>query len=158
MARIPKPPAGPRPIETLVHAGSRRNIPTAKLQSLAQKMEERAPLKPARYQRATPLAKGETRERNADLDPQIVWRRVRITLSQAQRQRLQECIYFDPPNGIRFNSIWQVSTQSRDVKDGKREDVSRKPEQVRAFRDTWRDGIHSYLAYLRDRLTVARTY
>ena len=228
-----------------------------------------APFKPARYQRATPLAKGETRERNADLDPQIVWRGMRITLSQAQRKQLQEtgevelgdaqlvwrgkdtqdwsdlvvnpppiyiqekvqpkaiiegirkesraraeaktdapdlfadfnglddpearlefyqhdqhwsnrmilgdslqvmaslaereglrgkvqCIYFDPPYGIKFNSNWQVSTQSRDVKDGKREDVSREPEQVKAFRDTWKDGIHSYLTYLRDRLTVAR--
>ena len=67
-----------------------------------------------------------------------------------------QCIYFDPPYGIKFNSNWQVSTQSRDVKDGKREDISREPEQVKAFRDTWKDGIHSYLTYLRDRLTVAR--
>ena len=269
MPRPPKPQAGPRPIETLVHADTRRNIPTAEFQSLAQQMEEVAPVKPARYQRATPLAKGETRERNADLDPQIVWRGMRITLSQAQRKQLQEtgevelgdaqlvwrgkdtqdwsdlvvnpppiyiqekvhpkaiiegirkesraraeattdapdlfadfnglddpearlefyqhdqhwsnrmilgdslqvmaslaereglrgkvqCIYFDPPYGIKFNSNWQVSTQSRDVKDGKREDVSREPEQVKAFRDTWKDGIHSYLTYLRDRLTVAR--
>ena len=217
----------------------------------------------------TPLPKGETRERNADLDPQIIWRGMKITLTQAQRKLLQEtgevelgdaqlvwrgkdtqdwsdlvvnpppiyiqekvhpkaiieglrkesraraqattdspdlfsdfnglddpearlefyqhdqhwsnrmilgdslqvmaslaereglrgkvqCIYFDPPYGIKFNSNWQVSTQSRDVKDGKREDVSREPEQVKAFRDTWKDGIHSYLTYLRDRLTVAR--
>ena len=67
-----------------------------------------------------------------------------------------QCIYFDPPYGIKFNSNWQVSTQSRDVKDGKREDISREPEQVKAFRDTWKEGIHSYLTYLRDRLTVAR--
>ena len=67
-----------------------------------------------------------------------------------------QCIYFDPPYGIKFNSNWQVSTQSRDVKDGKREDIIREPEQVKAFRDTWKDGIHSYLTYLRDRLTVAR--
>jgi len=269
MPRPPKPPTGPRPIETLVHADSRRNIPTAEFQSIAQQMEEIAPFEPARYKRATPLAKGETRERNADLDPQIVWRGMRITLTQAQRDQLQEtgevelgdaqlvwrgkdtqdwsdlvvnpppiyiqekvqpkaiiegirkesraraeatsaapdlfadfnglddpearlefyqhdqhwsnrmilgdslqvmaslaereglrgqvqCIYFDPPYGIRFNSNWQVSTQSRDVKDGKREDVSREPEQVKAFRDTWKDGINSYLTYLRDRLTVAR--
>jgi adenine-specific DNA-methyltransferase len=269
MARAPKPPAGPRPIETLVHADSRRNIPTAEFQSLAQQMEEVAPVRPAHFKRATPLVKGETRERNADLDPQVVWRGVRITLSLAQRKQLQEtgevelgdaqlvwrgkdtqdwsdlvvnpppiyiqekvqpkaiiegirkesraraeattdapdlfgdfnglddpearlefyqhdqhwsnrmilgdslqvmaslaereglrgkvqCIYFDPPYGIKFNSNWQVSTQSRDVKDGKREDVSRDPEQVKAFRDTWKDGIHSYLTYLRDRLTVAR--
>src|SRR5690606_21062446 len=67
-----------------------------------------------------------------------------------------QCIYFDPPYGIKFNSNWQVSTLSRDVKDGKKEDVSREPEQVKAFRDTWKDGIHSYLTYLRDRLMVAR--
>ena len=53
-------------------------------------MEDGAPVRPARYQRATPLAKGETRERNADLDPQIVWRGMRITLSQAQRKQLQQ--------------------------------------------------------------------
>ena len=67
-----------------------------------------------------------------------------------------QCIYFDPPYGIKFNSNWQVSTLSRDVKDGKQQDVSREPEQIKAFRDTWKDGIHSYLTYLRDRLTVAR--
>ena len=269
MPRLPKLPTGPRPIETLVHADTRRNIPTAEFQSIAQQMEEIAPFEPARYKRATPLAKGEIRERNADLDPQIVWRGMRITLTQAQRRQLQEtgeaelgdaqlvwrgkdtqdwtdlvvnpppiyiqekvhpkaiiegiqkesrdrakatadapdlfadfngldnpearlefyqhdqhwsnrmilgdglqvmaslaereglrgkvqCIYFDPPYGIKFNSNWQVSTQNRDVKDGKREDVSREPEQVKAFRDTWKDGVHSYLTYLRDRLTVAR--
>ena len=67
-----------------------------------------------------------------------------------------QCIYFDPPYGIKFNSNWQPSTKSREVKDGKEESVSREPEVVRAFRDTWRDGIHSYLSYIRDRLTLAR--
>ncbi|WP_299653894.1 site-specific DNA-methyltransferase [uncultured Jannaschia sp.] len=67
-----------------------------------------------------------------------------------------QCIYFDPPYGIKFQSNWQVSTRSRDVKDGKHEEITREPEQVRAFRDTWKDGIHSYLTYLRDRLTVMR--
>ena len=269
MPRPPKPTVGPRSIEPLVHADTRRNIPTAEFQSIAQQMEEGAPFKQAHYKRTTPLAKGDARERNVDLDPQIVWRGMRITLTQAQRKQLQEtgevelgdaqlvwrgkdtqdwsdlvvnpppiyiqekvhpkaiiegirkeararaeptadapdlfadfnglndpearlefyqhdqhwsnrmilgdsmqvmaslaereglrgkvqCIYFDPPYGIKFNSNWQVSTQSRDVKDGKREDVSREPEQVKAFRDTWKDGIHSYLTYLRDRLTVAR--
>lgn len=78
-----------------------------------------------------------------------------LTEREAMRGKVQ-CIYFDPPYGIKFNSNWQVSTQSRDVKDGKREDISREPEQVKAFRDTWKDGIHSYLTYLRDRLMVAR--
>ena len=67
-----------------------------------------------------------------------------------------QCIYLDPPYGIKFNSNFQWSTTSRDVKDGKAEHISREPEQVKAFRDTWRDGIHSYLTYLRDRLMVAR--
>ena len=273
MPRLPKPPqeakSRAKPVETLTHADTRRNIPTAEFQSIAQRMEETVPVAPAHYPRATPLPNGEVRARNADLDPQIVWRGARIRLTDAQRQQLQEtgeielgdaqlvwrgkdtqdwsdlvvnpppiyiqekihpkaiidglrkeararaeaasdapdlfadfnglddpearlefyqhdqhwsnrmilgdslqvmaslaereglrgkvqCIYFDPPYGIKFNSNWQVSTLSRDVKDGKREDVSREPEQVKAFRDTWKDGIHSYLTYLRDRLTVAR--
>ena len=84
---------------------------------------------------------------------------LQVMASLAEREQLRgevQCIYFDPPYGIRFNSNWQVSTQSREVKDGKQSDISREPEQVKAFRDTWRDGIHSYLTYLRDRLTVAR--
>ena len=67
-----------------------------------------------------------------------------------------QCIYIDAPYGIKFNSNFQWSTTSRDVKDGKAEHITREPEQVKAFRDTWRDGIHSHLTYLRDRLTVAR--
>lgn len=67
-----------------------------------------------------------------------------------------QMIYLDPPYGIKFGSNWQVSTRKRDVKDGKAEEVTRQPEQVKAFRDTWELGIHSYLAYLRDRLVVAR--
>jgi adenine-specific DNA-methyltransferase len=72
----------------------------------------------------------------------------------AERESLRgkvQCIYIDPPYGIKFNSNWQVSTLSRDVKDGKQTDITREPEQVKAFRDTWKDGIHSYLTYLRDR-------
>ena len=79
--------------------------------------------------------------------------------SLAEREGLRgkvQCIYIDPPYGIKFNSNFQWSTTSRDVKDGKAEHITREPEQVKAFRDTWRDGIHSYLTYLRDRLTVAR--
>ncbi len=84
---------------------------------------------------------------------------LRVMASLAEREGLRgkvQCIYFDPPYGIKFNSNFQWSTTSRDVKDGKQEHISREPEQVKAFRDTWRDGIHSYLSYLRDRLTVAR--
>ena len=84
---------------------------------------------------------------------------LQVMASLAEREGLRgkvQCIYLDPPYGIKFNSNFQWSTTSRDVKDGKAEHISREPEQVKAFRDTWRDGIHSYLTYLRDRLTVAR--
>ncbi len=256
----------PVKVETLTHdKAARRNIPTAEYQSVAERIEEQKPAEPALYKRATPLAEGKTRERDEDLDPQIIWRGARIRLSKEQARQLLEkgeveigdaqlvwrgkdrqdwselvvptpplyiqekihpkaiiddlkrrkketsdapdlfadfnglddpeartefyqhdqnwsnrfilgdsisvmaslaereslrgkvqCIYFDPPYGIKFNSNWQVSTLSRDVKDGKQQDVSREPEQIKAFRDTWKDGIHSYLTYLRDRLTVAR--
>ncbi|WP_067336193.1 site-specific DNA-methyltransferase [Stappia indica] len=266
MARQPK---SPKQVETLTHdEATRKNIPTAELQSVAQRMEEREPVAPVHYPRAHPLAEGETRPRDGDLDPQIIWNGISITLtpdqieeltrsgrielgeaqlvwrgkdtqdwsdlivqapplyiqekihpkaiiddlkrqtearneadndapdlfadfngidleaktefyqhdqhwanrmilgdslqvmaSLAEREQLRgqvQCIYFDPPYGIKFNSNWQVSTQSRDVKDGKIDQITREPEQVKAFRDTWKDGIHSYLTYLRDRLTVMR--
>ena len=79
--------------------------------------------------------------------------------SLAEREGLRgkvQCIYIDPPYGIKFNSNFQWLTTRRDVKDGKTEHITREPEQVKAFRDTWRDGIHSYLSYLRDRLIVCR--
>lgn len=266
MAKVPK---AKKQVETLTHKEARRkNIPTAELQSAAQRAEEIAPFAPVAYPRRNPLAHGETRPRDPDLDPQLVWKgtRVRLTPEQikkaaetsyidlsdaqltwrgkdqqdwsdlvvnapplyiqekihpkaiiddltrrtkakreaesdiadlfhdfngidpeaktefyahdqnwsnrfilgdslqvmaslAEREGLRgqvQCIYFDPPYGIKFNSNWQVSTRSRDVKDGKIEEISREPEQVRAFRDTWKDSIHSYLTYLRDRLTAMR--
>ena len=82
-----------------------------------------------------------------------------VMTSLAEKEGLKgkvQMIYMDPPYGIKFGSNWQVSTRKRDVKDGKAEDATRQPEQIKAFRDTWELGIHSYLAYLRDRLTVAR--
>ena len=84
---------------------------------------------------------------------------LQVMASLAEREGLRgkvQCIYIDPPYGIKFNSNFQWSTTSREVKDGNAEHITRDPEQVKAFRDTWRDGIHSYLTYLRDRLTVAR--
>src|SRR5579883_1277613 len=89
----------------------------------------------------------------------IVGDSLSVMASLAQREGLRgqvQCIYIDPPYGIKFNSNFQWSTGSRDVKDGDKAQITREPEQVRAFRDTWRDEIHSYLTYLRDRLTVAR--
>ena len=83
---------------------------------------------------------------------------LQVMASLAKREGLRgkvQCIYLDPPYGIKFNSNFQWSTTSRDVKDGKVDHITREPEQVKAFRDTWRDGIHSYLTYFRDRLTVA---
>ena len=84
---------------------------------------------------------------------------LQVMASLAEREGLRgkvQCIYLDPPYGIKFNSNFQWSTTSRDVKDGKQEHITREPEMVKAFRDTWRDGIHTYMTYLRDRLTVAR--
>jgi adenine-specific DNA-methyltransferase len=267
MSKGKRAAAPPKKVEALRHAqAKRRNIPTAELQSAAQRAEEAKPVAPVAYPRRYPLAQGETRPRDKDLDPQLVWKgtRVRLTADQikeaakngyidisdaqimwrgkdqqdwsdlvvqapplyiqekihpkaiiddltrqtkskreaaddapdlfhdfngvdpeaktdfyqhdqnwsnrfilgdslqvmaslAEREGLRgqvQCIYFDPPYGIKFNSNWQVSTRSRDVKDGKIEEISREPEQVRAFRDTWKDGIHSYLTYLRDRIAA----
>jgi adenine-specific DNA-methyltransferase len=84
---------------------------------------------------------------------------LQVMASLAEREGLRgkvQCIYFDPPYGIKFNSNFQWSTTSRDVKDGNADHITREPEMVKAFRDTWKDGIHSYLSYIRDRLTVAR--
>ncbi len=82
-----------------------------------------------------------------------------VMTSLAEKEGLKgkvQMIYIDPPYGIKFGSNWQVSTRKRDVKDGKVEDMAVEPEVVKAFRDTWELGIHSYLTYLRDRLVVAR--
>ena len=84
---------------------------------------------------------------------------LRVMASLAEREGLRgqvQCIYLDPPYGIKFDSNFQWSTNSTEVRDGKQEHISREPEQVKAFRDTWKDKIHSYLTYLRDRFTVAR--
>jgi len=264
-----RPTKGPKQVASLRHEkAKRKNIPTAELQSAAQRAEEMNPVEPVTYPRQNPLPKGTTRPRDEDLDPQIVWkgttlhlkpeqlaelnktgklelgdaqlvwrgkdqqdwsdlvvqapplyiqdkvhpkvliddlmRRTRenapaaeetldlfgdfngidpeakaefyahdqnwsnrmilgdslqVMASLAEREGLRgkiQCIYFDPPYGIKFNSNWQVSTRSRDVKDGKLEQVTREPEQVKAFRDTWNDKIHSYLTYLRDRFTAMR--
>jgi adenine-specific DNA-methyltransferase len=82
-----------------------------------------------------------------------------VMASLAEKERLRgqvQCIYFDPPYGIKFGSNWQVSTRKRHVNDAKAEDLTRQPEQIKAFRDTWELGIHSYLSYMRDRLVAAR--
>jgi len=270
MARKPKAPNGKKQVTALKHdEATRKNLATVELAAVAERIEEMEPVGPVHYSRTRPLPKGETRPRDPDLDPQIIWNSAHIRLSPDQVRQLQDkgqveigdaqlvwrgkdrqdwsdlvvqapqlyiqekvhpkaiiddlirrskhaatdkdsapdlfadfnglddpearlefyqhdqhwsnrlilgdsllvmaslverehlrgqvqCIYIDPPYGINFKSNWQVSTQSRDVRDNRREDVSREPEQVKAFRDTWKDGIHSYLTYLRDRLTVAR--
>lgn len=84
---------------------------------------------------------------------------LQVMASLAEREGLRgkvQCIYFDPPYGIKFNSNFQWSTADRSNSNDAPDKVTREPEQVKAFRDTWRDGIHSYLTYLRDRLNVAR--
>lgn len=271
MARTPRSsaPKAAKQIETLTHTeATRKNIPTAEMESFFERDEDSAPRSPKHYPRARPLAEGTHRTAEEPSQPELIWNGVRITITPAQMAELAEtgrltlsdaqlvwrgkdrqdwsdlvvnvpplyiqekihpkaiiddlkrrteakraadvpvadlfadfngiapeqraefyqhdqhwsnrmilgdslqvmaslaereslrgkvqCIYFDPPYGIKFNSNWQVSTQTRDVKDGKQTDISREPEQVKAFRDTWKDGIHSYLTYLRDRLTVMR--
>jgi len=84
---------------------------------------------------------------------------LQVMASLAEREGLRgkvQCVFFDPPYGIKFNSNFQWSTTDRAAKAEGKDYITREPEQVKAFRDTWRDGIHSYLTYLRDRLTVAR--
>jgi adenine-specific DNA-methyltransferase len=210
-------------VEAYGHDDTRRNIPTADA-AAAFYDETKSPLPPLRY------------PRNADLDPQLVWKgkdeqdgedlivdappiyiqekivpraiienlrktakagdvepevtmfemfdeldelsqvefyqhdeswknrmilgdSLQVMGSLAEREALRgkvQMIYIDPPYGIKFGSNWQVRTNKRDVKDGKLEDAAREAEQIRAFRDTWKLGIHSYLSYLRDRLVVAR--
>lgn len=270
MARSPKSPAkSSRQVDALKHdAASRRNIPTAEMESFFRRDEDASPMPPKHYPRARPLAEGATRTAEEPRVPELIWNGAKITITEDQMKELAEtgtltlsdaqlvwrgkdkqdwsdlvvnvpplyiqekihpkaiiddlkrrtaekreaqsdapdlfadfngiepdqraefyqhdqhwsnrmilgdslqvmaslaereslrgkvqCIYFDPPYGIKFNSNWQVSTQSRDVKDGKQVDISREPEQVKAFRDTWKDSIHSYLTYLRDRLTAMR--
>lgn len=67
-----------------------------------------------------------------------------------------QMVYFDPPYGIRYGSNFQPFVNKREVKDGKDEDLTAEPEMIKAFRDTWELGIHSYLTYMRDRLKLAR--
>src|SRR6185369_6803156 len=84
---------------------------------------------------------------------------LQVMASLAEREGLRgkvQCIYFDPPYGIKFNSNFQWSTTDKSGSEDSSKNITREPEQVKAFRDTWRDGIHSYLTYLRDRLVVAR--
>jgi adenine-specific DNA-methyltransferase len=83
---------------------------------------------------------------------------LQVMASLAEREGLRgqvQCIYIDPPYGIKFNSNFQWSTTSNVIKDGNVEHITREPEQVKAYRDTWKYGIHSYLTYLRDRFIVA---
>src|SRR5439155_8269900 len=83
---------------------------------------------------------------------------LQVMASLARREDLAgkvQMIYIDPPYGIRFASNFQPQLGQRDVRD-REQDLTREPETVKAYRDTWTLGIHSYLAYLRDRLAVAR--
>lgn len=84
---------------------------------------------------------------------------LQVMASLGEKENLRgkvQMIYVDPPYGIKFNSNWQVRTDSRSVTDGKASNVTHQVEQIKAFRDTWEGGISTYLAYLRDRLMVSR--
>jgi len=83
----------------------------------------------------------------------------RVMTSLLEREGMAgqvQTIYVDPPYGIKYDSNWQMKINDRNVKDGKDEHLTEEPEQIKAYRDTWEKGIHSYLSYLRDRLLVAR--
>lgn len=226
MARAKPKPAGPTPVETVVHQDKRRNIPTGQQAHLVEQ-EESNPAE-VRYPRDPSLDpqlvwKGKDIQDAADLvvpavpiyiqeklDPRALVENLRDTAAPGQREpeltlfadfdgfadhldaldlvdfyrhegnwhnrmilgdslvvmtslaekeNLQgqvQMVFIDPPYGIKFGSNWQSSTRKREVGDGKTEDASREPEVIKAFRDTWELGIHSYLAYLRDRLMAAR--
>src|SRR5438094_2308378 len=82
-----------------------------------------------------------------------------VMTSLLEREGMAEqvqCIYIDPPYGIKYGSNWQIKLNNRTVRDADDESLSGEPEQIKAFRDTWELGIHSYLSYLRDRLLVAK--
>jgi adenine-specific DNA-methyltransferase len=84
---------------------------------------------------------------------------LQVMSSLAEREKLRgriQMVYIDPPYGIKFGSNWQVSTRKPKVADGKLDDAAREAEQIKAFRDTWELGVHSYLSYLRDRLYASR--
>jgi adenine-specific DNA-methyltransferase len=88
----------------------------------------------------------------------ILGNSLQVMTSLAEKEGLKgkvQTIFIDPPYGIKFGSNWQVSMRKRDVQDGKFDETTRQPEQVKAFRDTWNLGIHSYLNYVRDRLVVS---
>jgi adenine-specific DNA-methyltransferase len=77
-------------------------------------------------------------------------------LEREKLARKVQCIYIDPPYGVKFNSNFQPHISKREVKDGDDASLTREPEQIQAYRDTWELGIHSYLTYLRDRLMLSR--
>ena len=82
-----------------------------------------------------------------------------VMMSLLERERLGgqvQCVFIDPPYGVKYNSNFQPTIGNRNVTDGKDSDLTREPEMIQAYRDTWELGVHSYLTYLRDRLTVAQ--
>lgn len=82
-----------------------------------------------------------------------------VMASLVERERMAgqvQCVYMDPPYGIKYQSNFQPSIGNRNVTDGKDESLTREPEMIQAYRDTWELGVHSYLTYLRDRFTLAR--
>jgi adenine-specific DNA-methyltransferase len=82
-----------------------------------------------------------------------------VMSSLLDRERLAgqvQCVFMDPPYGIKYQSNFQPGIGNRNVTDGKDDDLTREPEMIQAYRDTWELGIHSYLTYLRDRLQVVR--
>jgi len=136
---------------TIVEAVRRVPDPTAAVQmALFQTPEENPPLREAIefYQHAHGWS-----NRLVAGDSLLVMNSLLEKEGMASKVQM---VYIDPPYGIKYGSNFQPFVNKRDVKDGKDEDLTAEPEQIRAFRDTWELGIHSYLTYLRDRLLLVR--
>ncbi len=137
--------------KTIVEAVRRRNGTPAPIQgSLFESAEENPPLREAIdfYQHAHAWS-----NRLIAGDSLLVMNSLLEKEGMAGKVQM---VYIDPPYGIRYGSNFQPFVNKRDVKDGSDEDLTQEPEMIRAFRDTWELGIHSYLTYLRDRLLLAR--
>jgi adenine-specific DNA-methyltransferase len=136
---------------TIIEAVRKRNGTALPVQaSLFERREENPPLREAIdfYRHAHGWS-----DRLIAGDSQIV---MNSLLEKEGMAGQVQTVYIDPPYGKTYNSNFQPFTNKREVKDGKDEDLTQEPEMIRAFRDTWELGIHSYLTYLRDRLLLAR--
>src|SRR4030066_154166 len=151
--RTPKAPKGPTPVEAIKHKDTRKNIPTEELRDLVAADEQEPEL--TLFDDFNGL---DDFDKKVDFyrwdqhwsNRMILGDSLLVMTSLAEKEGLKgkvQTIYFDPPYGIKFGSNWQGRTRKRGARGGKARDVTRQPEQIRAFRDPWQLGIHSYFAY-----------